>query len=58
MKTALLLLLWSVVRLSGGNQAAGTHSLVWNAAGVKPGIYFCKLVAGGSASIARLARVN
>ena len=47
-----------VSRLAGGAQAAGEHSLAWNAAGVKPGIYFCKLVAGGSTYTARLARVR
>lgn len=47
-----------VVRLAAGTQTAGRHSLTWNAAGVKPGIYFCKLVAGNSTSAARLARVR
>jgi hypothetical protein len=45
-------------RLAGGNQAAGEYSLTWNATGVKPGVYFCKLVADGTASTARLARVR
>ena len=47
-----------VSRLAAGTQAAGEHSLTWNAAGVKPGIYFCKLVAGGSTYTARLAIVR
>lgn len=47
-----------VSRLATGSQAAGEHILTWNAAGVKPGIYFCKLVAGGSTYTARLARVR
>ncbi len=47
-----------VARLSDGSQAAGAHSLTWNAAGVKPGIYFCKLVADGTAYMARVARVR
>ena len=47
-----------VSRLAGGAQAAGEHSLTWNAAGVKPGVYFCKLVAGNSSYTARLARVR
>ncbi len=47
-----------VSRLAGGAQAAGEHSLTWNATGVKPGIYFCKLVAGGVTYTARLARVR
>jgi hypothetical protein len=47
-----------VARLSDGSQAAGTHSLRWNAAGMKPGIYFCKLVAGGGTSTARLVRAD
>jgi hypothetical protein len=47
-----------VSRLAAGSQAAGEHSLTWNAAGVKPGIYFCKLAADGSTHTARLARVR
>jgi flagellar hook assembly protein FlgD len=47
-----------VSRLAAGTQAAGEHQLTWNAAGVKPGIYFCKLVAGGRTCTARLARVQ
>ena len=47
-----------VTRLAAATQAAGEHSLTWNAAGVKPGIYFCKLVAGGSTYTARLTRVQ
>jgi hypothetical protein len=47
-----------VSSLAAGAQAAGEHQLTWNAAGVKPGIYFCKLVAGGSTYTARLARVR
>jgi hypothetical protein len=47
-----------VSRLAAGSQAAGEHQLTWNAAGVKPGIYFCKLVAGSSTYTARLARVR
>jgi hypothetical protein len=47
-----------VSRLAAGNQAAGEHRLLWDAAGVKPGVYFCKLAAGSSSYTARLARVN
>jgi len=47
-----------VVRMASGTQAAGEHQLMWNAAGVKPGIYFCKLVTGNITSTARLARVR
>ena len=47
-----------VSRLAGGNQAAGEHQLKWDAAGVKPGIYFCQLVAGGVPYRARIARVR
>ena len=47
-----------VSRLAVGTQAAGEHQLTWSAAGVKPGIYFCKLVAGNSTHTARLARVR
>ena len=46
-----------VSRLAAGTQTAGRHSLTWNAAGAKPGIYFCKLAADGTAYTARLARV-
>jgi flagellar hook assembly protein FlgD len=47
-----------VSRLACGTQAAGEHQLTWNAAGVKPGVYFCKLVADGTTYTARLARVR
>jgi len=47
-----------VSRLAAGSQTAGAHSLTWNAAGVKPGIYFCKLAAGGRSYTARLAVVR
>jgi hypothetical protein len=47
-----------VSRLAAGSQAAGEHSLTWNAAGVKPGIYFCKLVADGNTGTARMVRVR
>jgi len=47
-----------VSRLAAGTQAAGEHQLTWNAAGVRPGIYFCKLVADGTTATVRLARVR
>jgi len=47
-----------VSRLAGETQAAGEHRLTWNATGVQPGIYFCKLVAGRTSSTARLAVVR
>jgi len=47
-----------VSRLAAGTQAAGEHKLTWNAVGVRPGIYFCKLVTGNTASTVRLARVR
>jgi flagellar hook assembly protein FlgD len=47
-----------VSRLAAGAQAAGEHQLTWNATGVKPGIYFCKLVADGTTYAARLAIVR
>ena len=47
-----------VSRLAAGDQAAGEHKLTWSAAGVKPGIYFCKLAADGTTYTARLARVQ
>jgi hypothetical protein len=48
----------AVSRLEAGTQAAGEHRLTWDATGVKPGVYFCKFVAGNSTSTARLARVR
>ena len=47
-----------VSRLAAGTQAAGEHQLAWDAAGVKPGVYFCRLVADGTTYTARLARVR
>ncbi|MBM3332284.1 T9SS type A sorting domain-containing protein [candidate division WOR-3 bacterium] len=47
-----------VSRLAAGSRVAGEHQTMWNAAGVKPGVYFCKLVAGGSSHTARLAVVR
>jgi hypothetical protein len=47
-----------VTRLAAGTQAAGEHQLTWKTAGVKPGIYFCKLVADGTTWTARLVRVR
>jgi hypothetical protein len=47
-----------VTRLAAGTEAAGEHQLTWDAAGVKPGIYFCKLVADGTTAVARLVRVR
>ena len=47
-----------VTRLAAGTEAAGEHQLAWDAAGVKPGIYFCQLVADGTTATARLVRVR
>ena len=47
-----------VSRLATGVQPAGEYRLTWNAAGVKPGVYFCKLAAGGSDYSARLVRIQ
>ena len=47
-----------VSRLAAGIQAAGEHRLSWNAAGAKPGVYFCKLITGNSSHTARLVRVD
>jgi len=47
-----------VSRLAWGTQAAGEHQLTWDAAGLEPGIYFCKLVADGTTATARLVRVR
>jgi hypothetical protein len=48
----------AVARLAAGTQTAGEHRLTWDAAGVKPGIYFCKLAAVGSTATTRLTRVR
>jgi hypothetical protein len=47
-----------VTRLAAGTETAGEHQLTWDAAAVKPGIYFCKLVAGGTSATKRLVRVR
>jgi len=47
-----------VSRLAAGTQAAGEQRLMWDAAGVKPGVYFCKLVADGTSATVRLTRVR
>jgi len=47
-----------VSRLAAGTQAAGEHKLTWNASGVRPGIYFCKLVTDGTTATTRLVRVR
>jgi hypothetical protein len=47
-----------VTRLADGTQAAGRHELTWNATGVRPGVYFCKLVASGTTCTARLTKVR
>jgi|WetSurMetagenome_2_1015567.scaffolds.fasta_scaffold197433_2 hypothetical protein len=47
-----------VSRLAVGAETAGEHQLAWDASGVKPGIYFCKLVADGTTTTARLVRVR
>lgn len=47
-----------VSRLAAGTRAAGEHRLTWDATGVEPGVYFCKLTAGGSTSATRLTVVR
>jgi len=47
-----------VSRLQAGTQPPGEHQLIWDAAGMKPGVYFCKLTAGASTSAARLTLVR
>ena len=47
-----------VSRLAAGIQAAGQHKLAWDASGMRPGVYFCKLAVGRSVSTARLAIVR
>ncbi len=40
--------------LANGTQAAGEQRLQWNAAGVQPGVYLCRLQAGGATTTTRL----
>jgi hypothetical protein len=48
----------TVSRLQAGTQPPGEHRLTWDAAGLEPGVYFCKLKAGSSISTARLTLVR
>jgi hypothetical protein len=43
-----------VLTLVSGFQAAGRHSVQWNAAGVASGVYFCTLQSGGTLSTRRM----
>ena len=47
-----------VSRLNTGTQPAGEHRQKWDATGLEPGVYFCKLQAGGSTSTIRLTTVR
>jgi hypothetical protein len=47
-----------VSRLQAGTQPPGEHRLTWDATGMEPGVYFCKLAAGSSTSTARLTLVR
>lgn len=47
-----------VARLAEGLKAAGQHRVTWKATGANPGVYFCKLVAGGVGSTARFTVVR
>lgn len=41
-----------------GLRAAGEQHATWNATGVRPGVYFVKLVAGGSVATTRLTVIE
>jgi hypothetical protein len=47
-----------VSRLAAGTRAAGEHRLTWDATGVEPGVYFCRLTAGDGTSTTRLTVVR
>jgi hypothetical protein len=48
----------TVLRMSAGTQPAGEHRQTWDATGMEPGVYFCKLQAGSSTSTVRLTLVR
>ncbi|MFO7675294.1 MAG: T9SS type A sorting domain-containing protein [bacterium] len=45
-----------VARLLDATQAAGRHTVAWDAADAAPGVYFLELATGGTASAARLVK--
>jgi flagellar hook assembly protein FlgD len=47
-----------VARLAAGMQPAGQHRITWDASSVRPGVYLCKLTAGGETYTTRLTRIQ
>jgi hypothetical protein len=47
-----------VAALVDGEQSAGTHTVVWNAANVSGGVYFYRLQAGSFAAVKRMVLVK
>ncbi|MDP8322455.1 MAG: T9SS type A sorting domain-containing protein, partial [Candidatus Stygibacter australis] len=43
-----------VAELANNHQEAGTHNVVWNAAGEASGIYFVKMTASGTEQIQKV----
>lgn len=43
-----------ITNLINGKQNAGQHRIAWNTNGIKPGVYFCKLITTTSSTTARL----
>jgi hypothetical protein len=44
-----------IVTLAEGSAVSGRHSVIFNAAGLASGVYFCRLAAGGRTLSRRLA---
>jgi len=47
-----------VAELAGGVRPAGEHSISWDATGLQPGVYLCKLAAGAESGTVRLVKVR
>jgi hypothetical protein len=48
----------SQVTLFNGSQAAGSHSLEWDASAVNPGVYFAELKSGPDTRVVRMVKVH
>jgi hypothetical protein len=47
-----------VKRFELGTLPPGRHSVEWNAAGAKPGVYFFRLTAGGNTAVGKMTVVR
>jgi hypothetical protein len=47
-----------VAELFNGSQAAGSHSLEWDASAVNPGVYFAELKSGPDTRVVRMVKVH